>query len=38
MRVLARCASVLALPLILLVILLWLIEDWLRGSEIGGME
>jgi len=37
MRLLAKLAAVLALPLILLVIALWLLEDWLRGREIGGL-
>lgn len=35
-RLLARIASALALPLVLLVILLWLLEDWIRGRQIGG--
>ena len=37
MRLLSKIAAILALPLILLVIALWLIEDWLRGREIGGL-
>lgn len=36
MKLLARIAAILALPLILLVICLLLLEDWIRGRQIGG--
>ena len=35
---LARIIVAASTPLILLVILLWLLEDWIRGREIGGMK
>lgn len=38
MRLLAKLAAVLVVPLILLVIALWLIEDWIRGRKIGGFS
>lgn len=36
MKLLAKIAAALAVPLVLLVVLLWLFEDWIRGREIGG--
>ena len=36
MRLLAKIAAALAMPLVLMVVLLWMIEDWIRGREIGG--
>jgi hypothetical protein len=36
MKLLGNLAAALAVPLVLVVILLWLIEDWIRGRKIGG--
>jgi len=38
MKLLAKITATLALPLILLVIALWLIEDWVRGFLAGSLS
>ena len=38
MRLLRALVEWLFVPLMVLVILLWLFEDWLRGREIGGWD
>lgn len=38
MKLLANLAALLLLPLIALVILFWLAQDWWEGRKLGSME